>query len=340
MCCITASWCLANNYRGDEKEYKYSKEKEIEKVFKVGSNSELEVDGIYSDIIVTTWDQPQIAFKIKVIVKSDNEKQMLERFNAISVLFKQEGNDVEAKTVIDNQTNTRFDGSMSIKYYVSVPKDVLMDLETKYGDIVVETVEKNFKADVVYGSLTAGNLLADNEIDMKYADLNIASAKNLELEISYGDGKINKVEFIDAEIQYGNLTAKEIYRGNFKNQYSNIRIEKIVDIKAKNQYSDMKLANVIQKIDIDAQYSDLNATLNCAAPYVEIEGQYSDIMLNINKEASFRYDFEVMYGDIICGNFMKPNSGRIHNGRTAGTHGDGTLGNIKVELMYGDIKIE
>lgn len=338
MCCFTATWCLAN-YGGDDKNYKYSQERKIDKVYDVQPNCELEMEGVYSDYIITTWDQPQISFEVKVSVRSNKEKQMLQKFNSISVEFKQEGNKVIVKTT-DKHASSKFDGSVSVKFHISVPADVKMDLETKYGAIVVDNVEKNFKADVSYGSITANNLMADNEIDAKYSDINITYAKSLNLEMKYGNAKINKVEFIDADIKYSDFTSTEVVKCVFENEYSDIRIENANDIKAKNRYSDMKIANMTQKLNVDAKYSPLTATVSAKKPDVYIKGRYSDVKLNVNEGSVFKYDVRATYGDIICGDVMGTNAGKISEGRIVGKHGDGGAGNIKAELEYGDFRIE
>lgn len=313
---------IASNNGDCDHHYKFEEQKVVERIFDVEALPELEMEGIYSDFIITTWDEPQIDFKVKITVKSDKEKAVKYLIDIINVEFVQEGDLVRARTVFENKTNRSFNASVSIKYYVKVPEDVRMDLETRYGDIIVETVKKDFKAEVKYGSLTAGNLLADNEIEIKYGDFSIAYAKNLELDMKYSDGKINKVEFIDAEISYSDFTATDIFRGVFENKYSDIRINKIKELKAEDKYS------------------DLRAVLDTDKPNVDIDAEYSNIKLKINENASFRYDIRVSYGDIVCGEIMKSNVGRTSDGRIVGNRGDKPAGSIRAELEYGDFRIE
>ncbi|MBP9995512.1 MAG: DUF4097 family beta strand repeat protein [bacterium] len=315
---------IASNNRDGGRRYKFEEQKTVEQTFDVGALPQLEMKGVHSDFIITTWDEPQIDFKVKIVVKSDKEKTvkyLMDIIN-INVEFFQECDLVKAKTVFENKTNRSFNASVSIKYYVKVPEDVRMDLETRYGDIIVETVKKDFKAEVKYGSLTAGNLLADNEIEIKYGGLNVEYAKNINLDMAYSDCKINKVEFIDAEISYSNFTATDIFRGVFENKYSDIRINKIKELKAEDKYS------------------DLRAVLDTDKPNVDIDAEYSNIKLKINENASFRYDIRVSYGDIVCGEIMKSNVGRTSDGRIVGSRGDEPSGSIRAELEYGDFRIE
>ncbi|MCQ2322790.1 MAG: DUF4097 domain-containing protein [Bacteroidales bacterium] len=315
-------FATASNNGDCDQHYRFEKQKTVEQTFGVAALPELEMEGIYSDFIITTWDEPQIDFKVKIMVKSNSEKAVNYLIDIINVEFIKESNWVKAKTIFENKTNRSFNASIAIKYYVKVPEDARMYLETKYGDIIVETVKKDFKAEVKYGSLTAGNLLADNEINIKYGDLSIEYAKNLNLDMAYSDCKINKAEFIGTEISYSDFTATDIFRGVFENKYSDIRINKIKDLKAENRYSDMRV------------------TLDSDKPNVDIDAKYSDIKLKINENASFRYDIRVNYGDIDCGEIMGANTGRTSDGRIMGSRGGEPSGNIKAELEYGDLRIE
>lgn len=339
MCCFSTAWCFANKVEAG-RNYKYSQKNEINKTFDVRSNCELEMEGKYSDFIITTWDKPQIAFNVKVEVKCDNEQKLNRKFNSISVIFKQEGNEVKAETVIDETNDDKFSGSISIKYYVSVPEDVRMDLDTKYGEIVVNNVKKDFSAKVKYGNFSASNLLSDSDIDVEYGNINIDCAKNLDVDIRYGDCRINKVDFIEADVTYGGLTISEVYRGILDSSYSNIKIEKATELKSENDYSDVKVANLLGKLNVENDYTDMIVGIGSKKPEVLIEGRYSDVKLIINDKSAFVYDVSVMFGDITCGKIMGSSMGKISGGRIVGRYGDGAAGNVKVELHYGDFRIE
>ena len=325
----------ANSFRGDGGKYKYELKRTVEKTFSVKENPILEMDGKYSDFIITTWDQQQIDFKVNIVVKSDNEDKLKAKFNSIDIELEKEGNKVTAETVFGEYNYKTFNGSMMIKYYVQVPADVFMELETKYGDITVETVNKRFEVDIKYGDLVADNLMDISQIDVKYGNINVNYAKKLNLELDYGDAKINKCDELDGELKYSKIFITELGTGNIDNKYSTTRIEKADKVIFENAaYSDLKVSNVTNILDVDMKYSDLSASISSDTPVVDIDGQYSDAVLYINGTASFRYNLESSYSDIIFKGFF--DTTKIKGN---GTYGEGTPGSLDISTRYGDVKI-
>ncbi|MBQ6084165.1 MAG: hypothetical protein IJK92_07430, partial [Bacteroidales bacterium] len=98
---MTALFAAAINRK--DYNYKFEEQKTIEQTFDVEALPNLVMDGIYSDFIITTWDQPQIDFKVKISVKSDKESTVKQLMSIISVELTQECNTVTAKTVFTNK---------------------------------------------------------------------------------------------------------------------------------------------------------------------------------------------------------------------------------------------
>ena len=333
--CIAAFIGNANSFRNDSGNYKYELKKTVEKTFNVSENPILEMDGKYSDFIITTWEQPQIDFKVNIVVKSDNEDKLKAKFNSISILLEKEGNKVTAETVFGDYNYKTFNGTMTIKYYVQVPADVFMELQTKYGDITVDSANKKFEADIKYGDLIAENLMDYNDIDVKYGNININNAKKVRLELDYGDAKINKCDEIKGFLKYSKISVTELGLGTFDIKYSTTRIEKAKTLKFKDAaYSDMSVSSVADELLSNMRYSDLNATIVSNSPIVEIDGQYSDAVLYLNENASFDYDLRSSYSDITFRGFFDKDRISGH-----GHFGEGQGGRLDISTRYGDVKI-
>lgn len=332
--CLTALFASANIYR-DGGNYKYEEKKTVEKTFDVSAKPILEMEGKYSDFIITSWDQQQIDFKVNITVKSDNSEKLKAKINSIDVYFDKVGNKVIARTMFGDYPYKTFNGSMSIKYYVRVPKDVFMELETKYGDIKVDTVYNKFEVDIKYGDLKADNLLDISSIDVKYGNVIINSAKTIKLEMGYSDANITKCEQLDGDLKYSNIYISELGHGMLENKYTTVKIDK-ADIIGfdDNAYSDLTVRNVTNTLSAELRYTDLAAAVTSSVPRVKIDAQYSDVELGINKDASFYYNLESSYADIsFKGFFDSKTIGR------QGTYGEGERGMLDITTRYGDVDI-
>ena len=336
---LAAFFAFANNYRGDDDNYRFEFKNTIDKTFDVSANPELVTDGKYSDFIITTWDQPQIEFSVKVTVKSDDEKKAEAKFNSINIVLEQVGNKVIARTEFGEYKYKTFNGSIAIKYNIKVPKDVAMDLETKYGDITIDEVREKLKVDIKYGDFKADNILIDditkNVIEVKYGNINIDNVNKMALWMEYGDAKINTCDYIDGTLKYSKIFITDMNHCMLELKYSDARIEKANKVLFVNTaYSDMKVRNVTGRLSVDMRYSDLTATATSLSPKIEIEGAYSDAVLYLNEEASFNYDLRSSYGDIsFKGFFDKKSIGG------EGHYGEGERGYLNISTKYGDVDI-
>ena len=336
---MTALFAAASN-RGDrDHDYRYEEQKTIEKTFDVEALPNLVMDGIYSDFNITTWDQPQIDFKVKITVKSDKESTVKSLIDIIDVTLSQTGNTVNAQTVFTNKMPKSYNASISIKYNVQVPQDVLMDLATKYGDITLDQVREKLKAEVKYGDFKADSLMienfADNYIYVQYGNVNIDYVKKFLLRLDYGEAKINKCEYVDGHLRYSKIYITDVQDAMLENKYSDSRIEKAFKARFVNTaYSDLKVSNCTNRLYADIKYTDLTATMTSDSPSVEIDGAYSDVNLFLNENASFNYNLESSYGDIKFKGFFDTKSISGH-----GSYGEGERGSLDITVKYGDVDI-
>ncbi|MGN0033291.1 MAG: hypothetical protein ACI358_05895 [Candidatus Limimorpha sp.] len=337
LICAVTFFANANNYRNDGQNYKYSVKKAVEKTFQVGDEPYLDIDGLFTDIIVNEWDKQQISFKISIEVKSDSEKKANERINSIDVRFEKVRNGVNAETVFDKMSGG-FNGSTSIRMVVSVPKDVHMNLETTYGDITVGDVLNDFNAEVKYGSIRAGELNSRAKIEASYGDVTIKYAKNVNLEVDYGNAVVAKADYLNAEISYSDFSANSLEIAVIENDYSNLRIESVSELDVDNSYSDAKIVSVKRKLTAKLSYSDINIGVGGESPVFNISGKYSDVTIRNVANSSFQYSLSALYGDLKCSDIVN-NGSRISNGNIVGEYGDGKAGKITISLQYGDIRI-
>lgn len=337
--CLTAFFAMANNYRGNDDNYRFEQERTVEKSFTVGALSSLEMDGKYSDFIITAWDEPQIDFKIKITVKSDNQKKLESKFNSIGIYLAQEGNNIKAETVFGEYGYKSFDGAITIKYYVKVPRDISMDLETKYGDITIDEVREKLKVNVKYGDFKADNILIDditkNSVEVKYGNINIDNVGKIALWLEYGDAKINTCNYVDGTLKYSKIFITDLNEGMLENKYSTTRIETANKVMFVNTaYSDLKVRKASNSLDANIKYTDLTATVSSQKPMVTINGAYSDVVLYLNPDAAFNYNLQSSYGDIAFKGFFEAKSitGMGH-------YGEGERGKLDISVKYGDVDI-
>src|SRR4030095_3401701 len=204
-------------------------EKKINRDFNISTDGHVDLSNKYGNLDIAIGESNKVQINVTIIVEASSEKKAQETLDRINVIFEEGNNRVSAKTEIENSSgwlswfNTG-NIDMEINYQVLVPADVYLDLCNKYGDIYLETSNRDATIELGYGHIRLG-------------DLN----SNLKLDMSYSEGSISQIK-----------------DGNIVLSYSDFEMEDGNDVKIDNKYTDIKTGS-IQKLHMESAYSNLHS---------------------------------------------------------------------------------
>lgn len=280
----------------------YEVKKQITKNFKVSSNSQLQIENKYGNIIIVPWSKNEIDFNIEIIGKADNQKDAQFLADRVSVDFNQSGNTVSARTSYSQQKNFSCNNcGTTVNYNVSVPTSVYLDLTNKYGNIFMDKTSQNFKAEIKYGNLKANELTgSSNSITIGYGNMEIGKITSLELDIKYGKADIDEVNSAKINSAYNKFNFKTVGQMDLISKYDRFNIETIKDFTLESAYTDFTISKLVNSFnasslryckvkidDIETDFSKIN-----------INATYTNIRLAIGEKHSFQADISTRYGNI------------------------------------------
>jgi hypothetical protein len=299
--------------------------REVTKEYAVGANPTLQIENKYGNIRIVEGTDNRITFKIEIIGKGTNEARAKEYAETVSIDFSQNGDRIIAKTVLkDIRCNNC---GRETHYTVVAPRNVVMALENKYGNIYLENSTKPLKIDLKYGSLEA-NTLANVTIDIKYGNATINACEDFTMDSGYGKFKIGRANRMNIESKYDDFqigTATEI---NMNTRYTKVKIETLNRSFVCNNFSYCSL----DVSEISTQFS-----------LIKIDARYTNIKLPLDNRHSFRANLSTRYGKINAGNLTFNNvslGDRARNTEAiSGTVGSNSNPTATVDISnsYGDI---
>lgn len=299
-----AVFLLAPALSGQEASKEYNKE------YMAGKGTALELDNRYGDIVVETSETDNIVINVKVTVRYPNQEKAQKLLGYIDVQFTQEGNNIQAKTVIDDKFNfTGWGGEsrrFSIDYKVKMPVSTDLAVINRYGDTDLDDLSGHVSMDIKYGNLNAGKLTRGNQKPLN------------ELILAYGKAEIDEAGWLDATIRYsGGFTVGKCRALSLDSKYSNLsigtvsslvgesrydgkfRIDEINNLVMDEGYSNINIGTLNKKLTLDAGYGSFNAE-NVPAGFesVEIDSHYASIRTAIADDAEYNLNAKLSYGGL------------------------------------------
>ena len=88
---------------------------------------------------------------------------------------------------------------------ILVPADIYLELANKYGNIYVETTNRDLRIDLDYGDISLGNINAKLNLDMSYSEGAISGIKDGDIFLSYSDLEMEDANALRIDMKYSDL---------------------------------------------------------------------------------------------------------------------------------------
>jgi len=330
--------------------------KTYQKEFSLTDNSNIYLENRFGQMNIENWDKKSISITIEIKVDYPEGDKAARLLKAINIEFNQTGDDISAITKIEEDFmrswNKLFDGDskdFSIDWEVKMPKQSSITLVNKYGDIFINELTGKSKIELKYGNLKANRILRDNTDPLST------------LSIGYGNATIDEVGWFKAEIKYAKLnivTAKAIV---LISKYSKVSIDQVSSIVSESKYDTYSIGTITnfvgeggyttyrfdelsKKLDLTVKYGEVKIDkIPATFESIKFTGGYTSIYAGIDPLASYYLTADVAYGNIKYNPESRLN--RIEG--TTHTEVDGLVGKdqntkSKVEIIvkYGSARLE
>lgn len=290
------------------KDGKYKKEKTITKSFNVKDNATLKVDNSYGNLDVVTWNGNTIDFEIKITTSGDDEDNVQQKLDGITVDFSNSPDLVTAVTKFSKNKNKSWwswtnknNVQMKINYIIKMPITNNVNLSNDYGNINLGTLEGRAELNCDYGKITTKELLADNniinfdysnncyfefiksgKIYADYSGFTVSKTNSLEVIADYTKSKIDIAEEVTYNCDYGGIT-----------------IDKANSIKGNGDYLTVIVGDVFKHLDITADYGSIKISkLHKSVKNVSVDSDYVGIKIGYDRTFAFDFDIELEYGSL------------------------------------------
>jgi hypothetical protein len=338
-------------------------EKKISRQFTTQTNGYLDISNRYGNIDVAIGASNQIKIDVVITAEASSVKKAQEAVERINITFEESTNRVAARTEVENNTSwsSWFDNSnvsLKINYTVMVPADIFLQLANKYGNIYVETTNRDLRIDLDYGDIRLGNINAKLSLDMSYSDGAISGIQNGDLSLSYSDLEMEDADALQVDMKYtdlvmgsadrlkvvssySDLQGNDVDEVSYSGKYDDLTFERVKSIEAESAYSGMQVSGLSTNGRFEMRYGELNVdNIGMGFTRMDINTSYTGVVLGFEEAATFSIDAQNNYCDIshhglkVTEDIQRAGSSTLK--ATKGTGG----GMVFVRMNYGELSIQ
>ena len=277
--------------------------KTISETFEMSNAGELQVDNKYGNITIHGWSKSNISITVDITTthkKRENAQNLLDRiepriismteFVTISSEIAEKNKGFLAEYF--NKANPfDFDRSnIQINYSIYLPANAVVDINNKFGDVILEDWTGKLKIDVQHGDIWINKNLKNTEINLKYGKLRAKNINFGSINIKNGSMSLGKSKDLRLTSSGSTIDLEEISSLEIYSSKDEITINEVETIYGKLEFSNVTLENLDNEIDLVMKIAEFKvSTIHSADAKINMHQQSSEIILNV-KDFSFRFN--------------------------------------------------
>jgi hypothetical protein len=159
------------------------------------------IENQFGKVTVITWAKSEVKVDAEIKAYGNDDAETQKILDGATVADSKANSTVSYTTTIEKKdgsnsmwgswsTNGKsFVHKVEINYTIFMPAKNPLSITNRYGGVILPDLDGKLSLNTSYGSLTAKALNnPDNEISMRYSDVNIGSLNGGKLTCSYGNG--------------------------------------------------------------------------------------------------------------------------------------------------------
>lgn len=183
---------------------------------------------------------------------------------------------------------------------IMVPAGCKLDLENKYGDIVIGMNVDEAKLKVSNGALDAQDI-KDLKLEGTYCNANLGNIDKAEIEFTNGTFRAQNINDLDMDTKSSTI---EYEKGKYlylRSQNDNLTIDAIDKIDGRKVYGSIKIDQLNNSFDLEGNNVDIKfRNISQDVTLIKINNKYGDVRLPVKGLTNYFVDFIGNYSTVFA----------------------------------------
>lgn len=270
--------------------------KTINKNLPINSDGKFYLNNKYGNVEIHGWEQDQLEIIMNVKVFDKKEEEALSLLERIQPEIKIVGDMIYVTSkVLEKNGNVisryfnkanpiKLDkNSVQIDYTINLPKNVAVEVNNKFGDIIIDNFKGKLNTNLQHGDMWVNNNMTTANISLKFGKLKAKDITNATIELKNAELDLKSTEIIEINSSGSAIKINKIRDLNLNSNKDKIAITAIGKIEGELKFSEIKIESLADKVDLLMKITDFSIIhIKNPNAHINIDQESSDIDINIS----------------------------------------------------------
>ena len=275
-------------------------------VFSVIPECQINITNKYGDVILNKWDRDTVVIDIQMVINTEKKEKTEALLELIDFTVVNSEFYIVASTEFGNysgsfinnfnrmmQTLFTSSNQLNIKYTVYYPANATIKVDNKYGNVVVDDIQKNLHVKLNNGDLRIGNVGGFLELEQDFGNAHIGNIQDANIKYSFGDMEIKKAKHVKIDSRSGRINITELTILEVKSIRDKYYIGKVQQIIGKTSFSYFNIYRFEQSMKVDSHFGEMNINgIDKNFSHIDLKGEYTDVYIHVSSDLAFEIDIE------------------------------------------------
>ncbi|MEY3240411.1 MAG: hypothetical protein RIR11_1849 [Bacteroidota bacterium] len=280
--------------------------KNINREFPTSAQGTTVIYNKHGNININTWTEKKVKINITIVVNSTEQAEAEKVLNQINVNFVSTNGYIKAETMIGDVKGAYLK-DFKVNYEVWMPADNQLDLSNKYGNTSLGNLNGNLIANVKFGDLRTGKLLADANLKTENCQAVIGSVQNIYGWINNGGIVLDNAKMVQMETERSTCIFRRVEDLRLTSRFDKIDVGIAGNLRLNIKFGSVnvmstrymfltscntacKIENLDTQLDADLQFGSLEL-IKVSAGFDKIVLSGLNTMINVGSSGlSFCYE--------------------------------------------------
>jgi hypothetical protein len=230
-----------------------------------------------------------------------------------------------------------YETRVQINYFVSLPENLNLKIDNKYGDIYMENNSADIKISLSNGSLKANILNSASSLILSFCDATINKINKGKIEASFSEVVIGESDNLSISSVSGRFELKQAGKIHTDSRRDKFFFGKLISLDGDSYFTDFRIEELKNELNMITKYGSLNADLvDKGIAAITLNTSYTDINLSFDPLVSYNLDIRYINSSLITPDKNSSLEKKVINEEKKENMTFGTVGknpaNVKVKI--------